>query len=386
MHEAVVSLIGRDRPVEPAVWRSFWDQLHSGDLRRGEATALLASLSTRMPDRLTLQAFLHSLAERRPARPADTFPGAVNIVGTGGGPRTFNISTAAAFVAAAMGVRVVKTGSRAYTGTCGSLDLLERLGIAPTTSYEQTQDTLERHGVAFAGYFVYPAEIALLARAVAPLDLRRLGSFVNTLGPFLADMPVRAQVTGVSHGSAAPQRGAGLYPYAAPPRGATSHNGPAAERRHIAAQPAERLAGLRQAAEHVSRATGRTVWLADNDAGADELLAFTANRVRCYEDGAEDEFTLTPDALGLGSGSLADLARPEEAGVQEAADLFLEVLSGHGTPAATQTVCLNAAALAVAGRLTGDWHEALRAAHATVHDGSALSLLDRLRTREAAHV
>jgi|UniRef100_A0AAU3IDQ1 anthranilate phosphoribosyltransferase len=347
MHEAVVALIGRDRPVQLPVWRSFWDQLHAGDLRRGEATALLASLSTRMPDPLTLCAFLDSLAERRPVRPADAFSDAVNIVGTGGGPRTFNISTAAAFVAAAMGVRVVKTGSRAYTGSCGSLDLLERLGIAATTSYEQTQDTLERCGVAFAGYFVYPAEIALLARAVVPLDMRRLGSIVNTLGPLLADVPVRAQVTGVSR--------------------------------------PEALQGLRQAAAHVSRATGRTVWLADNDAGADELLAFTANRVRCYEDGAEDEFTLRPTALGLGPGRLTDLSRPEGGGVQDAVDLFLEVLAGRGTPAATETVCLNAAALAVAGRLTGDWHEALRAARSTLHDGTALALIDRLRTREAAH-
>lgn len=346
MHEAVVSLIGRDRPVELPVWRSFWDRLHAGDLRRGEATALLASLSTRMPDRVTLCAFLDSLAERRPARPADPFGDAVNIVGTGGGPRTFNISTAAAFVAAAMGVRVVKTGSRAYTSGCGSLDLLERLGIAPTTSYEQTQDVLERCGIAFAGYFVYPTEIALLARAVAPLDMRLLGSFVNTLGPFLADMPVRAQVTGVSR--------------------------------------PEALEALRYAAGHTSRATGRTVWLAGNDAGADELLAFTANRVRAYEDGGEDEFTLTPAALGLGSGRLADLA-PAGGGARGAAELFRDVLAGRGGPAATQTVCLNAAALAVAGRLTGDWHQALRAAHATLHDGSALRLADRLRTREAAH-
>jgi anthranilate phosphoribosyltransferase len=127
------------------------------------------------------------------------------------------------------------------------------------------------------------------------------------------------------------------------------------------------------------------VWLADNDAGADELLAFTANRVRCYEDGAEDEFTLRPTALGLGPGRLTDLSRPEGGGVQDAVDLFLEVLAGRGTPAATETVCLNAAALAVAGRLTGDWHEALRAARSTLHDGTALALIDRLRTREAAH-
>ncbi|MFF0885094.1 anthranilate phosphoribosyltransferase [Streptomyces sp. NPDC003456] len=346
MHEAVVSLIGRDRPVELPVWRSFWDDLHTGDLRRGEATALLASLSTRMPERATLVALLDSLAERRPARPADAFAGAVNIVGTGGGPRTFNISTAAAFVAAAMGVRVVKTGSRAWTSGCGSLDLLQELGIEPATSYEHAQEALRRHGIAFAGTFVYPAEIALLARAVVPLDLRRLGPVVNTLGPFLADVPVRAQVTGVSR--------------------------------------PEALRMLRHAAEHVSRATGRTVWLADNDAGADELLAFTVNRVLAYESGGEEEFTLSPGALGLGAGRMADLA-PAKAGVRGAADLFTDVLSGRGGPAATQTVCLNAAGLAVAGRLTGDWHEALRAAHATLHDGSALALVDRLRTREAAH-
>lgn len=346
MHEAVVSLIGRDRPVELPVWRSFWDDLHTGGLHRGEATALLASLSTRMPDRVTLGALLESLAERRPARPAEAFAGAVNIVGTGGGPPTFNISTAAAFVAAAMGVRVVKTGSRAWTSGCGSLDLLQRLGIVPATSYEHAQDTLERHGIAFAGTFVYPAEIALLGRAVVPLDMRRLGLFFNTLGPFLADMPVRAQVTGVSR--------------------------------------PEALQALRYAAEHVSRATGRTVWLADNAVGADELLAFTVNRVRAYELGGEDEFTLSPGALGLGAGRAADLA-PAGDGVRGAADLFVDVLSGRGGPAATQTVCLNAAALAVAGRLTGDWHQALRAAHATLHDGSALALVDRLRTREAAH-
>ncbi|WP_369193210.1 anthranilate phosphoribosyltransferase [Streptomyces djakartensis] len=346
MHEAVVSLIGRDRPVELPVWRSFWDRLHTGGLRRGEATALLASLSTRMPDRVTLGAFLDSLAERRPARPGDGFGPAVNIVGTGGGPRTLNISTAAAFVAAAMGVRVVKTGSRAYTSGCGSLDLLEQLGITPTTSYEQTRDVLRRCGIAFAGHFVYPREIALLARAVAPLDLRQLGSFVNTLGPFLADVPVTAQVTGVSR--------------------------PAA------------LEALRHAAGHTSRATGRTVWLADNDAGADEFLAFTTNRVRAYEVGGEDEFTLVPAALGLGAGHLADLA-PAEDGVRGAASLFQEVLAGRGGPAATQTVCLNAAALAVAGRLTGDWHQALGAARAALHNGSALRLVERLRTPEAAH-
>ncbi|MGW7416291.1 anthranilate phosphoribosyltransferase [Streptomyces sp. NPDC054863] len=347
MHDAVVLLLGRDRPVELPVWRSFWDRLHAGKLLRGEGAALLASLATRMPDRTTVRALLASLAERRPELPAHSFAGAVNVVGTGGGPPTFNISTAAAFTAAAMGVPVVKTGSRAYTGTCGSLDLLEQLGITPTTSYAHTEEVLGRHGVAFTGYFVYPREIALLARAVAPLDMRRLGSFVNALGPFLAGVPVGAQVTGVSR--------------------------------------ARNLEALGHAAAHVSREAGRSVWLVDNDAGADELLSFAANRVRAFEDGADSTFTLSPGALGLGPGALAELGRPE-GGAREAAELFLEVLGGRCAPAVRETVCLNAAALAVAGRVTGDWHQALRSADAALRGGAALELVERLRAREVQNV
>ncbi|MEU6479757.1 hypothetical protein ABZ858_23245 [Streptomyces sp. NPDC047017] len=344
MHEAVVSLIGR-APVELPVWRSFWDRLHCGGLLRGEAAALLASLSTEMPGRATLHALLESLDERRPPVPAGAFDGAVNIVGTGGGPATFNISTAAALVAAAMGVPVVKTGSRAYTSRVGSLDLLTRLGITPTTSFAQTRTVLEHCGIAFAGLFVYPREIALLARAAAPLDLRVLAPFVNALGPFLAGVPTGAQVTGVSR-----------------PR---------------------HLEGLGHAAAYASR-TGRTVWLAVNDAGADELLGFCANTVHVHGRGGAGEFTLAPGPLGLGAGRLADLAVPA-GGVEHSAALFLDVLAGRGNAAAHQTVCLNAAALAVAGRLTGDWHRALAAADAALRDGAVLARLERLRSLEAAH-
>ncbi len=264
----------------------------------------------------------------------------MNIVGTGGGPATLNLSTAAAFVAAAAGTPVVKSGSRAYTSRLGSVDLLHRLGITPASSHEEAHETLERFGLAFTGTHVYPAEIALLARSVLPLDFRPLGRFVNTFGPFLADVPADAQLTGVSD--------------------------------------ARLLTGVRQAAEHVSRRTGRAVWLCTNDLGADELLGFTPNLVRTYEDGAEDDFVLAPAVFGLRRGTLADLAP----GTDPVAG-FRALLAGDGHPAAEDTVCLNAAALAVAARVTGDWHEAVRAARTAIGDGSALALVDRLRSRAA---
>src|SRR5581483_9944020 len=130
------------------------------------ALAVVSSLTSQIPDGTSVSALLASLRERnlQPARPAQP---TVNIVGTGGGPSTFNLSTASAFVAAAMGARVIKTGSRAYASKTGSIDLLDRLGILP-------------------------------------FGMKTVGRFFNVIGPFLAAIPVTVQVTGSSDHSVLP--------------------------------------------------------------------------------------------------------------------------------------------------------------------------------------
>jgi anthranilate phosphoribosyltransferase len=333
MHDALTGLLAGQAVTGRETWRSLWDRLGDGTLGKEQAVALLASLTTSLPGHPTLHALLESLRERRTTTPPGPWPGTVNIVGTGGGPATFNISTAAAVTAAATGVRVVKTGSRAYTSSLGSVDLLERLGIRPTASYHQTEQMLQTHGIAFAGPFVYPAELARLARTVAPLGMKPFGRFLNALGPFLADLPVTAQVTGVS-----------------------------------AAMPLE---PLRELARTV---TGRRVWLTSNDAGADELLGFADNTVH-LPDGTR--LRLPPGELAP-TGAGFDALRP--VAPTDAAEHFLAVLGGTAHPDATATVCLNAAALAVASGHRGDWHEALAAAHDAVASGAARALAERLRT------
>ncbi|MFE7589014.1 anthranilate phosphoribosyltransferase [Kitasatospora sp. NPDC057512] len=337
MHEVLRALIRRDRAVDQELWGSFWDQLRDGALRPGETVALLSSLSTRMPGPDTLVAMLRSLDERRPAVAA-RLDGAANIVGTGGGPATFNISTAAAFLAAALGVRVVKTGSRAYTSSCGSHDLLDRLGIGRTTSYERTEAQLERFGIAFPGNFVYPREVALLARSIVPLDLRTIGGFINSVGPFLAAVPVSAQLVGVSDRSLLP--------------------------------------ALEQVAATVA---DRRIWLCSNELGVDELVSSVDNLL-LTNDGT-GAIRLPAEAPGPGTGAITEL-RPARDG-EDVVDHFLGVLSGAGTALATRTVCLNAAALAVASGLIGGWPEAIRAAEDALHGGAARDLVDRLRTRPA---
>ncbi|MFJ3927830.1 hypothetical protein [Streptomyces sp. NPDC090022] len=344
MHDALTGLLQQQAPVGRETWRSWWDQLGDGRLDKAEVVALLASLTSRLPDHDTLRHLLDSLAERRTPAAAATgtgpgsgsgtrsWDGTVNVVGTGGGPRTFNISTASAFVAAAAGVKVVKTGSRAYTSSLGSVDLLERLGVRLTASLAQTEDTLAEYGIAFAGPFVYPTQLTRLARTVAPLSMKPFGRFLNALGPFLADLPVAAQVTGVS--AAAP------------------------------------LDTLRQLA---ASTTDRRIWLTANDTGADELLPFAINTVY-----GERSLTrvIRPGELAPGDGSFADL-RPA-ADPAGAVGHFRSVLAGTAGPVATRTVCMGAAALAVASGTRRDWLSAVALAEDAIRTGAAFALADRL--------
>ncbi|WP_436494536.1 hypothetical protein [Actinokineospora sp. HUAS TT18] len=329
MHEVIAALVtGRGEVDEPA-WRALWDGIESNAVDRAEIAALLASLSTQLPDPESLRALVRSVRVG-----VEPWPGAVNIVGTGGGPRTFNISTAAAFTAAAMGVPVVKSGSRAYTGSAGSIDLLERLGVRMTKSLPETEDALAAWGVAFTGPFVYPSVLTRMARTLVPLGMRPFGKFLNALGPFIATVPVSAQVTGVS--------------------GAVS------------------LSALRE----LAAAQERRIWLCANDFGADELLGFAHNVIHTNDGGP---IRVSPGVLAGGEGGLDDLGEKPGSLV----DHFLDVLAGKANRAALEAVALNAAALAVASGHTPAWPDAYRLAESALRDGAARSLVDRLRKHTA---
>src|SRR5215208_3977964 len=201
--EALAALADRSGPIPAEVWGDFWDRLGRQELHPGEALAVLVSLTTKTPDGTSISALMQSLRERNPQPDPPPAP-TVNIVGTGGGPSTFNLSTASAFVGAAAGARVIKTGSRAYASKTGSVDLLDRLGIKQTTSYDQTDEMLETYGMACAGPFVYPKELRLLARNILPFGMKQMGRFFNLIGPFLGAIPVTTQITGTSDHSVLP--------------------------------------------------------------------------------------------------------------------------------------------------------------------------------------
>jgi anthranilate phosphoribosyltransferase len=263
----------------------------------------------------------------------------VNIVGTGGGPSTFNLSTASAFVAGAMGARVIKTGSRAYASRTGSVDLLDRLGIHQTSSYEETEEALDQFGIACAGPFVYPKELLLLARSILPFGMKTVGRFFNVIGPFLAANPVTTQITGVSDRSVLPTF-----------------------------------------RELVSTDRSKRFWICSNDLGVDELLSIEPSLV--YDSERDEEFTLDPRELGLGAGSFDDLLPVTD--LDDTVPNFLALIGGEGPAAAIESIKLNAGALALNGGVVDDWPAALKLAGETMASGEPARRIEQMRAHATA--
>ena len=120
----------------------------------------------------------------------------VDTCGTGGGVvTTFNVSTAAALVAAGAGVRIAKHGNRSFTSRSGSADALEALGVRIEMSPEEMSRVLHEAGIVFMfAPLLHPA-----MRHIGPVR-RELGvpTIMNLLGPLTNPARVGRQVVGVS--------------------------------------------------------------------------------------------------------------------------------------------------------------------------------------------
>jgi anthranilate phosphoribosyltransferase len=331
--QLLADLVAHKYPVSQEVWGNFWERLGSRELEQGEALAVVCSLTTLTPDGESVGNLLRSLRERNP-QPDPPTQKTVNIVGTGGGPSTFNLSTASAFVAAAMGARVIKTGSRAYASKTGSVDLLDRLGIKLSGSYEQIDEMLDTFGMACAGPFVYPKELRLLARNILPFGMKQMGRFFNVIGPFLGAVPTTAQITGASDHAVLPT----FY-------------------------------GL--AAENKSK----RYWITSNELGCDELLSIVDSTV--YDSERGETFTLSPSELGLNAGDFDELKPVEN--IDDTVANFMELIGGEGPRGAIESIKLNAAALAINCEVADDWPQALQMAADAMAAGEPARLIERLK-------
>jgi anthranilate phosphoribosyltransferase len=262
----------------------------------------------------------------------------VDTCGTGGGTlTTFNISTAAALLAAGTGIRIAKHGNRSFTSRCGSADVLEALGVDIELSPEAMARVLHEAGIVFMfAPLLHPA-----MRHVAPVR-RELGmpTIMNLLGPLTNPAGARRQVVGVT-------------------------------------DPAllELVAGaLAQLGHHRALVVyGRP--------GMDELSPLDLTDVVEVEAGATRAYTLDPADFGWSGLDAHDLRGGDP---PDNARTILDIFEGKRDGAGRAAVVLNAgAAVYVSGRVDSI-EEGIRTADRALRDGAALEALERLRKATAA--
>jgi anthranilate phosphoribosyltransferase len=187
---------GRETLTRPEA-SALMQQIFAGELSEMQLAALLGALGARGETAAELAGFVDAMRDAATPIPLDEAErnALVDTCGTGGDASgTFNISTAAALVAAAAGATVAKHGNRAVTSECGSADVLEALGIPTGLSPADAAEALRRHRFAF----LHAPSLQPAMKAVMPVR-RALGvrTVFNVLGPLTNPAGARAQVMGV---------------------------------------------------------------------------------------------------------------------------------------------------------------------------------------------
>lgn len=187
-----------DPNVEYDELYGFLDGISHSSENSTEVLAFLACLGAMPLQRRQLEHFVRYITERQATNGLKHGKRIVNIVGTGGGVSTFNISTTASIVAASAGASILKSGSFAYGSKSGSLDLLRAIGVPLCEQADAIDESLDSSGIAFLSPRAYDSFLTRLALAILPFELKKIGGFVNKAGPFLCPFKVQGQVTGVA--------------------------------------------------------------------------------------------------------------------------------------------------------------------------------------------
>jgi anthranilate phosphoribosyltransferase len=251
--------------------------------------------------------------------------------GTGGDVRhTFNISTAAALIAASVGVKVVKHGNRSASGKAGSADVLEKLGVTLETSPQVLSACLDKANICFAFARSHHPAMKFVAETRKSLGIPTI---FNLLGPLTNPGKARHQLLGV-----------------------------------FAPELTDRLAAV------LRELGSRRAWVVHAEDGLDEISTLGPTRISELREGVIHTWSLDPAELGLPYSRLSDL---QVNSIDEAAAALIEVLEGEPGPK-RDIALLNAAASLVVAEAADGLPEALNLAQESLDAGKAKQTLTDL--------
>jgi len=255
--------------------------------------------------------------------------GSVDTCGTGGdGVGTYNISTAAAIVAASAGATVAKHGNRSVSSKSGSADVLMALGANLELSIADNEESLRQNKFAFMFAPAHHKAMRHVAPARGSLQLRTI---FNLLGPLANPAQTKRQVLGVFDKK-----------------------------------------WLRPMAEVLQKLGSEHVWVVHGSDGLDEITTTGKTWVAELKNGTINEFEITPESVGLPCAQLEDLKGGEaEENAQAMRDLFA------GQPSAYRDIVLmnSGAALVVAG-IASDIADGVVRAQKAIDSGDTRATLE----------
>ncbi len=185
---AILAIVSEARTLTESEAEEVMALILNGDATPVQIAALLTALKVRGETVEEITGFARAM--RAASEKLDVPGPLLDTCGTGGGGlNTFNISTAAAIVIAAAGVRVAKHGNRAITSQTGSVDVLEVLGVDTS----QPAGSLARHGI---GFLYAPAFHPAMRYAQPIRKELKFATVFNMLGPLTNPARANSQIVG----------------------------------------------------------------------------------------------------------------------------------------------------------------------------------------------
>ena len=319
-------LTGEDLPIEDA--QHLFERLVLGKLEPAEIAGMLIALRMKgeTPEEMIGAAHALSAAALPFDRPDYLF---ADCCGTGGdGSGLINVSTAAAFVAAACGLPIAKHGNRSVSSKCGSADVLEALGVKIEVSPEAARKMLDETGFCFLFAPAYHPGMKHAALVRRQLSVRTV---MNLLGPCINPARPPVQLLGV-------------------------------------ADPKM----LRRIAQTLA-AVGVREALVVHGSGLDEVALHGETRAIRLSDGVMTEVELTPEDAGLERAPLSVVTGGD---AQENAVRLKLLLAGQGSRAENDIVALNAGALLMTAGKAADLRAGTDLAREALLSGRAGAVLD----------
>jgi len=255
----------------------------------------------------------------------------VDTCGTGGDTaHTFNISTAAAFVAAGAGARVAKHGGRSVSSKSGSADVLEALGVNINLTPEQVARAIDEVGLGFMFAPNYHGAMKYAAPVRKEMGVRTI---FNILGPLTNPAGAPNQVMGVFHPD---------------------------------------LVGIQ--ARVLQRLGSTRALIVFGREGLDEISIAGETLVGELRDGEVHEYSVTPERFGMAT---HDIAALKVATVEESRDRVLKALANQPGPE-RDIVALNAGAAVYAAGVAESLEEGVERARESIASGAARAKLEAL--------